>query len=56
VYARKLNTAGINSFADLGQFTPEQLEAIINPEEWQTINPAAWIAEAQQFDAKADNA
>ncbi len=49
VYARKLNEAGITTFADLAAATPERLREILNPEEWQKFEPEAWMAEAAEF-------
>lgn len=47
VFANKLNAAGIFTFAQLSQLTPERVQAIIQPESWQQIEPQAWIAQAQ---------
>lgn len=49
VFARRFNEAGVATFADLAALTPERAHEIINPEEWQAIEPEAWIAEAGQF-------
>lgn len=49
VFARRFNDAGIYSFGQLASLTPEQAREIINPEEWQAIEPTQWIAEAKQL-------
>jgi predicted flap endonuclease-1-like 5' DNA nuclease len=52
VFARRLNEAGIYTFAQLAKLTPEQIEAIIEPEDWQKLEPEKWIAEASELAAK----
>lgn len=47
VYEKRLNEAGIQTFAELAALTPERVRAIINPESWQHIDPEAWINEAR---------
>jgi predicted flap endonuclease-1-like 5' DNA nuclease len=49
VFARRFNDAGVFSFGQLASLTPERARDIINPEEWQAIEPEQWIAEAKQF-------
>ena len=49
VFARRFNEAGVVTFADLAALSPERTHEIINPEEWQAIEPEAWIAEASQI-------
>ena len=41
--------AGIRTFAQLAQLPPERIIEIIRPKTRQTINPAAWIAQAKQL-------
>ena len=53
VYERRLHDAGIYTFAELAAANPERLREIIGPEGWQNIDPAAWIAESQQFADRA---
>ncbi|MEQ1822305.1 MAG: helix-hairpin-helix domain-containing protein [Fimbriimonadaceae bacterium] len=53
VYERKLWDAGILTFADLANATPEEVRKAIMPEPWQHIEPAEWIAEAAQRAAGA---
>ena len=49
VYEAKLWGAGILTFLQLSQSTPERVLEIIKPEEWQKLDVVAWIAEAGQF-------
>lgn len=49
VFARRFNDAGVFTFAQLAALTPERAREIINPEEWQAIDPEHWIEEAKQF-------
>ncbi|GJM42914.1 MAG: hypothetical protein DHS20C20_31960 [Ardenticatenaceae bacterium] len=49
VFARRFNDAGVYSFSQLANLTPERAREIINPEEWQAIEPDQWISEAKQF-------
>ena len=49
VFARKLNDAGIYTFTQLAGSSAERLTEIINPEEWQAIEPAAWIEHAKEL-------
>ncbi len=48
-FAKRLNAGGIYTFADLAALTPAGIHALITPEEWQKIEPEAWIAEAAQL-------
>ncbi|MBE7552192.1 MAG: DUF4332 domain-containing protein [Anaerolineales bacterium] len=52
VFARRLNEAGIYTFAQLAEQTPERLREIIKPESWQKIEPEKWVAEAREFAAQ----
>ncbi len=54
IFAQKLQSAGINTFADLAAATEEQLEAIIQPKEWQNINLRSWIEQAQALAASRE--
>jgi predicted flap endonuclease-1-like 5' DNA nuclease len=47
VYEKRLNAAGIQTFAELAALTPERIRAIIKPENWQLIEPDKWIEEAR---------
>lgn len=47
VYARRLNEAGILTYADLAQTTPEQLIASVASDSNLTPDVAAWINEAK---------
>ena len=55
VFARRFNEAGIYSFAQLSALTPDRAHEIIDPEEWQAIEPEQWIAEAKQLVGQAEN-
>lgn len=48
-YEKRLNEAGINTFADLSHYVPERVHEIINPQTWQQIDPQAWVTEAKLF-------
>jgi predicted flap endonuclease-1-like 5' DNA nuclease len=52
VFARRLNEAGIYTFAQLADQMPDRLREIIKPESWQKIEPEKWIAEAREFAAQ----
>ncbi len=53
VFTTRFNNAGIYSFAQLAALSPSRIRDIIDPEEWQTINPDLWIVEAKQFAAQS---
>lgn len=56
VIAQRLNAAGIYTFAELAAQTPQQLRTIIGTgRSAAMMNPEAWIAEAQQRVAGAQN-
>ena len=48
-YAGRLNDAGIYTYAQLAQLTPDQLQAIVKPEEWQNFDAERWIVQANEF-------
>lgn len=47
VFAKRLNEAGIHTFAELAQQSPQKVREIIDPEEWQKIEPESWVAQAK---------
>jgi len=47
VFEQKLYEAGIMTFADLAAATVAQLEAIIQPQDWQEVDFAGWMAQAR---------
>ncbi len=49
VYARKLNDAGIYTFAELADVSVDRLTEIINPQEWQSLDFDAWIRQARTY-------
>lgn len=55
VFAKRLNEAGIYTFAQLAELTPEQIKEIIQPEKWQKIEPEKWIAQANELATKKSN-
>lgn len=54
VFAKRLNKAGIFTFAELAAETPERIREIINPEDWQKIEPDLWVEEARQITQSAN--
>ncbi|MCB0213122.1 MAG: hypothetical protein KDJ52_27520 [Anaerolineae bacterium] len=53
VFAKKLNNAGIFTFAELAAESPQRIREIINPQDWQKIEPEEWIDEARQIAQEA---
>lgn len=53
VFAKRLNDAGITTFAQLSTLSSERLREIIQPQEWQSIDFAAWIAQAHTLAQKS---
>lgn len=49
VFAHRLHKAGIHSFADLAQLTPERIIEIISVGSLPNINPDNWLAQARQL-------
>lgn len=47
VYARRLNEAGVLTFADLVGRDPADLRAIVGLQPWHAADPADWVAQAQ---------
>ena len=52
VFAGKLKTAGITTFEQLTRTPVERIRDIIQPQEWQKIEPEVWIAEAKTMAAQ----
>lgn len=52
IFAQKLNTAGIYTFLQLSQLTPERVIEIIQPESWQRIDAQAWLTQAHTLSQK----
>jgi predicted flap endonuclease-1-like 5' DNA nuclease len=46
VIAKRLNDAGINTFAGLAASNPDALNAIVKPQAWQQYDYKAWIEDA----------
>jgi predicted flap endonuclease-1-like 5' DNA nuclease len=49
VFERRLNQAGVTTFDQLSRLSQDDIQRIIQPEEWQQIDANSWIAEAQEF-------
>ncbi|HUN24540.1 MAG TPA: helix-hairpin-helix domain-containing protein, partial [Anaerolineales bacterium] len=49
IYQKRLNDAGIYTFAQLITYTPEYLRDLVQAEDWQDVDTAFWIEEAKQF-------
>ena len=47
VYAARLKAAGIHTYADVAEQSPERLGEIVGLKEWQAADPADWIAQAE---------
>ncbi len=47
VFEQRLFDAGVLTFSDLAKKSVAELQAIIQPRNWQKVDLAAWIAEAQ---------
>jgi predicted flap endonuclease-1-like 5' DNA nuclease len=45
----ELRRAGIHTYHDLAQRTPEDLQALLNPPRWRKLDFEGWIAQAQQL-------
>jgi predicted flap endonuclease-1-like 5' DNA nuclease len=46
-YERRLKEAGVDTYADLAQQTPDQLRQITGLKSWRGADPQQWIDEAQ---------
>lgn len=53
VYAKRLNDAGVYTYAQLSELSTERLREIIQPQEWQSLDFASWITQARTFTQKA---
>ena len=49
VFAKRLKEGGIYTFQMLAQTKPNAIRDIIEPEEWQKVEPEQWVAEARQL-------
>jgi predicted flap endonuclease-1-like 5' DNA nuclease len=45
----ELRRAGIHTYHDLAQRTPEDLQALLNPPRWRKLDFADWISQARQL-------
>lgn len=48
-FADRFNDAGILTFAQLADSTPERVQEVARPEEWQKVEPKGWIARAKEL-------
>jgi len=53
VFAKRFNEAGVYTFGDLAQLSPDRIREIIQPQEWQKIEPEAWIEQAAELATKS---
>ena len=49
VFARRLNAAGIYTFAQVAETDPGRLREIVKAREWQHVNTEDWIEQARGF-------
>lgn len=49
IFAKRLNEAGIYTFDQLAAQTPGRIREIIQPKDWQKIEPEKWIAQAKEM-------
>ena len=47
VYAKRLRKEGISTFKALAKLKPAQLQKMINPATWQTLDFESWIEQAR---------
>jgi len=52
VYQGRFNDAGVYFWSEVAELSPERIREIINPAEWQKIEPESWKREARQFAAQ----
>lgn len=48
-FAKRLNEAGITTFAELAALSPDRLQEIVSAQNWQRIDPSAWIEQAKSL-------
>lgn len=49
LYERKLRDAGVLTYSDLAAMSPDRILEIIQPAEWQRIEPERWIEDAARL-------
>ena len=47
-FAKRLNDAGIHTYAQLADLTPNYVREVVAAQKWHKIEPEAWIAEAKR--------
>ena len=55
VFARRLNEAGVFTFEQLAELSPDRIREILHVEEWQKIQPEKWIEEARELGRTTTN-
>lgn len=53
-FARRLNKAGVVTFAELAALSPARIREIIAPAEWQKIEPEYWIEQSLKLAQNRD--
>ena len=53
VFARRLQQAGVTTFGQLAGKSASEIESIVKPQSWQTIDVAAWIEKARSLSGSA---
>jgi predicted flap endonuclease-1-like 5' DNA nuclease len=48
VYAKRLRKEGVSTFKALAKLKPAQLQKIVNPAKWQTLDFESWIEQARE--------
>ena len=49
VYAQRLQSAGIITFADLAKQSPQRLREIIKAKDWQALDIESWLEQARSL-------
>lgn len=52
-FAKRLNDAGVYTYAQLAELTPDRVREIVAAKKWHKIDPESWIAEAKQRSQEA---
>lgn len=55
-FAKRLNDAGIYTYAQLAELSPSHVREIVAAQKWHKIDPEGWIAEAKRRRNEADQA
>ena len=49
VYGKRLRDAGVSTFAQLAEQSPDRIREIMGIEDWQAADPDSWISQARDF-------